>query len=192
MLCIKVRNISTSLLILQEVQHAASGEVPSFIYNKLVTTTPSNEISQLITEFSWSHTSTIVGVIVLVLLIVAVYLLYRSRSHKGPLIALEVTSREGVGEVWYDSSCATALMPIILYNNHPLNFGHFSFKISLFIFGRYLGTFSVTDKQTETILTLPSKFTLNPFAHRKLTKLLQQPFMAYVVILHSNYCMHFI
>lgn len=47
--------------------------------------------------------------------------------------------------------------------------------------------FSVTDKQTETTLTVPSKFTLNPFAHRKLTKLLQQPFMAYVVILHSNY-----
>lgn len=52
--------------------------------------------------------------------------------------------------------------------------------------------FSVRDKQTETTLTVPSKFTLNPFAHRKLTKLLQQPFMAYVVILHSNYCMHFI
>lgn len=69
LLCIKVRKISTSLHILQEVQHE---KVPSFIYNKLVTTNPSNEISQLITEFSRRHASTVVGVIVLVLLLVAV------------------------------------------------------------------------------------------------------------------------
>lgn len=50
--------------------------------------------------------------------------------------------------------------------------------------------FSVTDKQTEATLTVPSKVTLNPFAHRKLTKLLQQPFMAYVVILHNNYAFY--
>lgn len=176
------------MLILQEVQHAASGEVPSFIYNKLVTTTPSNEISQLITEFSWSHTSTIVGVIVLVLLIVAVYLLYRSRS---PLIALEVTSGEGGGKCGM-----TPLVPL------PLCLLYYTITIpsildisaskfpSLYLEDTW-EIFSVTDKQTETTLTVPS-FILNPFAHRKLTKLLQQPFMAYVVILHSNYCMHFI
>lgn len=31
--------------------------------------------------------------------------------------------------------------------------------------------FSVTNKQTKTTLTVPFKVTLNPFAHRKLTKL---------------------
>lgn len=81
-------------------------------------------------------------------------------------------------------------MPIILYNNHPLNFGHFTFKISLFFLEATWKNFSVTDKQTETTLTVPSKFTLNPFANRKLTKLLQQPFMAYVVILHNNYAFY--
>lgn len=117
LLCIKVRKISTSLLILQEVQHAASEEVPSFIYNKLVTSTPSN----------------LGGDCVLI-----------------PLVQLSLCP-----------SYYTITIPSILDISAS--------KCPSFYLDATWETFFVTDKQTETTLTVPSKFKLNPNAHRKLT-----------------------
>lgn len=144
-------------------------------------------ISQLITEFSWSHASAIVGVIALVLLLVAVYLLYRSRSNKGSLIALEGTSG---GECVMIPLVPLSLCPSYYTITIPSILDISASKFPSFYLEATWENFSVTDKQTEATLTVPSKVTLNPFAHRKLTKLLQQPFMAYVVILHNNYAFY--
>lgn len=91
-LCIKVRKICTTLLILKEVQHAASQNVPSFIYRQPTSQTQVEETSDVFIEFTWVHASVIISVIVLVILLIVMYLLYKSKSHKGSIIALELTS----------------------------------------------------------------------------------------------------
>ncbi|XP_062585400.1 uncharacterized protein LOC134247076 [Saccostrea cucullata] len=92
LLCIKVRKICTTLLILKEVQQASSKDIPSFIYRKPVMATPPNDTIDWLSEFTWVHASVIISVIVLGILVIVMYLLYKAKCKKGSVVALELTS----------------------------------------------------------------------------------------------------
>lgn len=79
-LCVKVRKINTTLLVLKEVQQASS-----FIYRKSVSVTPPNETADLLSEFTWVHASVIISVIVLVILLIVMYLSINQSLQKGQL-----------------------------------------------------------------------------------------------------------
>lgn len=186
-LCIKVRKICTTLLILKEVQHAASQNVPSFIYRQPTSQTQVEETSDVFIEFTWVHASVIISVIVLVILLIVMYLLYKSKSHKGSIIALELTSG---GDCVIVPITQLSLCPSYYVITKPtisdISASNFP---SCKIIAKW-SKFSVTDKQTQTTIKIPHKFSVNPWLHYKVSKILQQPFRAYVIIIHNRYAFH--
>ena len=153
LLCIKVRKITTTLLVLKEVQHASSQNAPSFIYNKDITITPPESTAEWLKEFTWVHASVILSVIVLVILLIVFYLLYKSKSCKGSSIALELSAG---GDCVILPLLQLSLCPSYYTITNPTIL---DISVSKYPSCRFLATwsnFSVTDKQTNTTITVPS------------------------------------
>lgn len=187
LLCIKVRKICTTLLILKEVHHASSQNVPSFIYRKPSSEETLEDTSEEFIEFTWVHASVIISVIVLVILLIVMYLLYKSKSQKGSIIALELTSG---GNCVIVPITHLSLCPSYYVITKPIIS---DISVSTFPSCKVIAKwseFSVTDKQTQTTIQVPQKFSVNPFLHYKLHNILKQPFRAYVIIIHNKYAFH--
>ncbi|XP_062574148.1 uncharacterized protein LOC134235987 [Saccostrea cucullata] len=189
MLVLKFRKLSTSLLVLQQVQNATSEKVPSFIYEKLVTSTPNPTDlgSTWFSEFTWIHASVILSTVVLAILGILLYLVYKSKSCKGSILALELTTG---GDCVMVFITRLSLCPSYYTITTPKIT---DISITPFPSCKLLATwtnFKVTDTRTNMTISIPTTITLNPLTHYKLKTILKQLFSAYVILLHNNYAFH--
>lgn len=190
-LVFKTRNMATALLVLQQVSKVKSKEIPSFIYNKLPTSTPTPgkndtfDIKKFIlSEFTWIHASVVLSVLVLLFLCLVLCYLYQTRQKKGTTVILEVTS---------GGTCVT--IPIVSLSLCP---SYYDFTVpivqdvSLAPFPQcrifvLFSAFRITNKLTNQSVQLPNSFSIGPLTRRKLKTILQQPFCAYVLVTHQGF-----
>lgn len=186
----KLRNLSTALLVAQQISKSRAEEIPSFIYHKLTSTsqaTPSS-VSDLekffSSQFSWIHASVILSCLVLLFLIFVIYYLHRSKKSKCTQIVLEITSggdcvvvpilRLSLCPSYYDFSrpsiddVTLAALP--------------SFKLFILY-----SSFTVTNKLTNQTVTIPTTFSVGIYARYKLQRILKQPFNVYVLVTHQGF-----
>ena len=91
------RRLKLALLITIGIKEARAATVPSFIYERSTSATPSNDFSEMtaefFSEFSWVHASVIIGIIVMILMLVALGVMYNLyRKRRGTTILLEITN----------------------------------------------------------------------------------------------------
>ncbi|KAK3099326.1 hypothetical protein FSP39_002667 [Pinctada imbricata] len=184
-LIFKIRKLSVALLVLQQVQHAKTQTVPSFIYNAVrPTTTESSSVLNFLQEdISWSHLSVIIGIVVIVILVLILALLYKSKSKKCTSITLELTS---------GGTCV--MIPVMELSMCPSYYdipAPIIRGLSLTSFpGMKLmaswSPFTVTDVRTKTSFVVPNTITLNVFDYVKTKKILNQPYSAYFHVVHHD------
>ncbi|CAG2210083.1 unnamed protein product [Mytilus edulis] len=185
---LKFRRMAIAILVLQQVVKSKSDSVPSFIYHKVTATPAPNDISiieKFITsEFTWLHASVILSCLVLVLLSVLVYFLYRRRNSKCTRVYLEITS---------GGDCVT--IPIINLSLCP-SYYDFStpsvqnIPISALPYSKLFflcSSFVITNKLTMKTVQIPDSVSIGYLTRRRLNKILMQSFNAYVLVTHQRF-----
>ncbi|XP_063412759.1 uncharacterized protein LOC134695439 isoform X1 [Mytilus trossulus] len=185
---LKFRRMATAILVLQQVVKSKSDSVPSFIYHKVTATPAPNDISILekfiTSEFTWLHASVILSCLVLVLLSVLVYFLYRRRNSKCTRVYLEITS---------GGDCVT--IPIINLSLCP-SYYDFStpsvqnITISALPYSKLFflcSSFVITNKLTMKTVQIPDSVSIGYLTRRRLNKILMQSFNAYVLVTHQRF-----
>lgn len=186
---IKLRKLKIELLILQQVAQANSQTIPSFIYQAKTTApvlkAPVSIEKLLISEISWIHAVFTVGFIIIIILCIIIFYLWRSRPSKETILQLEITS---------GGKCA--IIPLLTL---PLCPSYYKFQSPVI---RNLTTspnflnfklyadwdqFDVIDKQSSKTIQIPKVITLNWLNHSNVTKILKQPYCAYVMVTHQGF-----
>ena len=182
----KLRKMSVALLVLQQVQNASTATVPSFVYDvpKAPVSTSEPIIDILFSEFSWAHASVIIGIVVIIIMSIVLWLLWRLKSNQSTYLALELTSGGNcvVVPIMFLSLCPSYYrisQPVIR-----------DVSIESFPNLKLKGTwspFTVTDKRTGKSMPVPCTVDLGLWSYFRVKKILQQPFSAYILIVHNSY-----
>lgn len=186
---IKLRKLKIELLILQQVAQANSQTIPSFIYQAKTTApvlkAPVSIEELFISEISWIHAVFTVSFIIIIILCIIIFYLWRSRPSKETVLQLEITS---------GGKCA--IIPLLTL---PLCPTYYKFQSPAF---RNLTTspnflnfklfadwdqFDVIDKQSSKTIQIPKVITLNWLNHSNVTKILKQSYCAYVMVTHQGF-----
>lgn len=183
---IKLRKLKIELLILQQVAQANSQLIPLFIYQAKTTApvlkAPVSFEELLISEISWIHAVFTVGFIIIIILCIIIIYLWRARPSKETSLQLEITS---------GGKCAT--IPLLTL---PLCPSYYKFQspvirnlttspnfLNFKLFADW-DQFDVIDKQSSKTIQIPKVFTLIWLNHSNVTKILKQPYCAYVMVTH--------
>ena len=86
--------MSVALLVLQQVQNASTATVPCSVYDapKPPVSTSEPIIDIFFSEFPWAHASVIIGIVVIIIMSIVLWLLWRIKSNQSTYLALELTS----------------------------------------------------------------------------------------------------
>ncbi|CAC5361643.1 unnamed protein product [Mytilus coruscus] len=168
--------MATAILVLQQVVKSKSDNIPLFIYHKVTETPASNDISVIekfiTSEFTWLHASVILSCLVLVLLSVLVYFLYRQRNSKCTRVYLEITS---------GGDCVT--IPIISLSLCPSYYDFSTPSVENITVSAlpHCKLFFLCSVQ------IPDSVSIGYFTRRRLNKILMQSFNAYVLVTHQRF-----
>ncbi|CAC5368920.1 unnamed protein product [Mytilus coruscus] len=181
---LKFRRMATAILVLQQIVKSKSDSIPSFIYH----TPAPNDISVIekfiTSEFTWLHASVILSCLVLVLLSVLVYFLYRQRNSKCTRVYLEITS---------GGDCVT--IPIISLSLCPSYYNISTPSVENItvsalphcILFFLCSSFVITNRLTMKTVQIPDSVSIGYFTRRRLNKILMQSFNAYVLVTHQRF-----
>ena len=182
----KMRKMAKTFLVLQQTMKAKASTVPTFIY-KGVEQDQSNQANTsdtLILELSWMHAILVLCGFVLLLVITCVIIMCRSKRKQGTTILLVITS---------GGYCAT--VPLVHLNLCP-SYWRISkpiidnLDVSNFPFCTLYATWSpfiITNKASGQTIHVPNSVNISWFTYYKLSKIFQQPFCAYILVMHQGF-----
>ncbi|XP_067654068.1 uncharacterized protein [Haliotis asinina] len=176
----KVRTLSAALLLVTRVAPAKAIQPPALTYNTPTTASPSFVISDLADY----HVSILLGIITLVIASVLLLLLYQRnpRNHNG--LVLELTTGPDCVTV---PILSLSLCPSYWDVQPPFTVEHF--RITGYFFPTLTvdwPAFTVTNLLTKTTLSVPHTLRISFFTARKLHKMFNQPFAAYILMVHDD------
>ena len=183
LLILKIRKLTIALGVLQNVVNVKSQ--PVFIYDTPTTTSepPTSLENLILSEITWVHGVFIVCMSIIVILCICICVLWYKRPAKGTVLKLELTS-----------GCQCVLIDLL---SLPLCPSYYKFSSSTIkdisvtqfpnsqIIADWL-PFSVIDKQSGKSINIPTVFSIGYLTNRKVTKILKQPFCAYLYINHQG------
>jgi len=183
----RLRSLAATLVLLQQANLVKSASLPSFIFERTTTAIPQTIIiSKMFADFSWNHASVIIEALVFIILISAVLLFYsRTRKFHGTKLLLEITSG---GECVTIPVMRLPLCPSYFAIEAPTHIGNI--ELSQFpsntLYVQWTG-FKVTNKLTNQSLEVKPKIDVGWFQHRRINRIMQQPFTAYILVLHQGF-----
>ncbi|KAK3100591.1 hypothetical protein FSP39_022245 [Pinctada imbricata] len=182
----KLRSLTVAMGVLQNVVPARSQTLPVFIYkNPLVTTEAPMSLEKLmLSEISWVHGVFIACICIILFLMACIFFLWYKKPSKGTVLLLEVTS---------GYNCV--LIPLIKLPLCPSYYNFSSPKIediSVTSFPSLKITavwqpFTVVDKQSGKSISIPNSVSISYIKYRRVTKILSEPFCAYLYISHHGH-----
>ena len=180
----KVRTVCAVLLLIPTTVPCKAMELPSFHYQ--AATTPQTD-SFVLTELTDYHITVVLGIISILLITLIIVLITKQRQSHTHCIMLEITP---------GPLCITIpIMPLTLCPSYWL-IKHPHYKNNLHISGSLFPTlcvnwpgFLITNKLTNKSFVHASQIRISFFTARKLRNLFQQPFTAYILLIHHGFFM---
>ena len=184
---LKIRSLSTALMLLKQATSVKSTAIPSFIY-KPVTKAPENSSFSFDFDLNlkWDHAIFVVGI--LTLLFVITLIIKLSKRKNGPLIYIEITS--------LNSYVIVPLMSLPICPSHchitvPKSISNVEMTGSCLSSKLQIewDKFLVSNALNPNPVQVPNKPKLTFLQTYKLKKLLKQPFFTYIHIVHNGLLM---
>jgi len=183
---LKIRKLSTTLLILQQTMTIKSEELNDLVYKNPQTTQINTEPHTFIDHFEWDHGSVAIGILVLILTVITLCLIIQRRK-RGTTILLELTTGK---------HCATVplitlpLCPSFLKINPPQSISHITLnkRMSCKLITDWVG-FSVVNRLNDTSIDLPNIISLSWINRYRIRKVMQHPYTAYILVQHDGMVM---
>ena len=191
--CIKVRKLSSALLLLHHSRPATAlptiPTVPSFVYSNLPEATDSKTISDHIyTSFTTPWPYVTLSVFTTLIIVVLAHILWSKfkRTHKTTL-HIEITN---------GPNCALiplTTLPLCPDNwdiQPPLDVSSVTLAYSGFIQPHLhiqCTEFTITNVHTQRSITVPLKVKVSWLKARKIRNVLQHPYSAYFILSHNGY-----
>lgn len=181
------KHMHIQLFILHLIAKANSENLPSFIYHTETTTDVNGLFSledAILSEISWVHGIFAFLIILVIIQCIIIVCLWRKRPSKHTVLNLELTS---------GADCV--IIPLIKL---PLCPSYYTFKhpyirdigVSDFPSNRLIADWSpfvVKDNQSSKTVSIPNQISVNYFTHKKLVKILKQPYCAYLYVHHQGF-----
>lgn len=141
----------------------------------------------MVTSGIFIITCFIIGTLTFILFVILLIWLYHKISGKDTFLALELTTG---GQCLIIPSMQLLLCPSY-YDIKKPSIG--TITVSDFPYSKLYANWSnfiVTEKRTDKTITVPKSVQINFLNGYKIKNILQQPFSAYVVLVHQNYPFH--
>lgn len=179
----KIRKLSTTLLILQQTSHVRSEKLPSFVYSNPTNKIQKSTVPSISSILEWDHLILALLICITIMLIFILFIIVR-RRNRGTTVLLELTSGKHCVII---PLIYLPLCPSFLNIEPPFHISNFTLSdfSSCNLKTDWTG-FKIKNVLNEQSLEIQNVINLSWINWYKTSKVLKHPYMAYILLQHDG------